>query len=79
MCFNRKTQLTKVSLLGYRRLNILEVKNWETVAKSRDAWRKLLEKARAIEPLKRRKSDTGHRKGERSVHCDLISGWGESY
>ncbi|GFX16157.1 hypothetical protein TNCV_4704131 [Trichonephila clavipes] len=24
-------------------LNILKVKNWKTVAKSRDAWRKLLE------------------------------------
>ncbi|GFS78504.1 hypothetical protein TNCV_3147571 [Trichonephila clavipes] len=28
-------------------LNILKVKNWKTVAKSRDSWRKLLEKARA--------------------------------
>ncbi|GFW05270.1 hypothetical protein TNCV_3357891 [Trichonephila clavipes] len=28
-------------------LNILKVKNWKNVAKSRDAWRKLLEKARA--------------------------------
>ncbi|GFV17135.1 hypothetical protein TNCV_3632981 [Trichonephila clavipes] len=33
-------------------LNILKVKNWKTVAKSRDAWKKLLEKARAVEPLK---------------------------
>ncbi|GFS82931.1 hypothetical protein TNCV_1568171 [Trichonephila clavipes] len=27
-------------------INILKVKNWKTVTKSRDAWRKLLEKAR---------------------------------
>ncbi|GFV44140.1 reverse transcriptase domain-containing protein [Trichonephila clavipes] len=27
-------------------LNILKVKNWKTVAKNRDAWRKLLEEAR---------------------------------
>ncbi|GFX44520.1 hypothetical protein TNCV_4713461 [Trichonephila clavipes] len=30
-----------------KELNILKVKNWKTVAKSRDAWKKLLEKARA--------------------------------
>ncbi|GFT37778.1 hypothetical protein TNCV_4128561 [Trichonephila clavipes] len=28
-------------------LHILKVKNWKTIGKSRDAWRKLLEKARA--------------------------------
>ncbi|GFX38056.1 hypothetical protein TNCV_3836551 [Trichonephila clavipes] len=39
-------------------LNILKVKNWKTVSKVRDAWRKLLEKvspppppSRAVEPL----------------------------
>ncbi|GFS48228.1 uncharacterized protein TNCV_2296231 [Trichonephila clavipes] len=35
-------------------LNILKVRNWKTVAKSRDAWRKLLEKAWAVEPLKKK-------------------------
>ncbi|GFW40295.1 putative endonuclease-reverse transcriptase [Trichonephila clavipes] len=33
-------------------LNILKVKSWKTIAKSRDARRRLLEKARAVEPLK---------------------------
>ncbi|GFU01639.1 hypothetical protein TNCV_1521801 [Trichonephila clavipes] len=35
----------------------LNVKNWKKVPKSRDAWKKLLEKtrARAVEPLKNNK------------------------
>ncbi|GFX06956.1 hypothetical protein TNCV_1202711 [Trichonephila clavipes] len=34
-------------------LKILKVKNLKKVAKSRDAWKRLLEKARAVEPLEK--------------------------
>ncbi|GFX56898.1 hypothetical protein TNCV_3566701 [Trichonephila clavipes] len=35
-------------------LKIIKVKSWKKFVKSRDVWKKLLEKSRAVEPLKKK-------------------------